>query len=66
MECEVTVVDHPLWLNFLVGTVFCMFIVAGPLVVSLMYPLVAMGGSWTTLFRRDYGTPVWVRSRRRM
>jgi hypothetical protein len=49
----------PPWLDILVGTLFSLLIVAGPVVVSLMYPLVGFAGGWSTVNRRDYGVPPW-------
>lgn len=52
-------VHHSLVLNYVVGTVFSLLIIGGPIVVSLMYFLVGLGGSWSTLIRRKYPTPSW-------
>lgn len=50
---------HPVWLTYLVGTLFTLLIVGMTCVASLIYPLVALAGSWTTVYRRKYPTPHW-------
>ena len=53
---------HPLWMNYAVGIFFCLFIVGGPLVVSLLYAVIGIGGSWSTFVRRPYQQPDWRHS----
>ena len=48
---------HPVWVSWVVGGLFTLLIVGGPVVVSLIYPLVAFAGGWSTFFRRDYHVP---------
>jgi hypothetical protein len=48
-----------LFWNFFVGICFTLLIVAGPVIASIAYPLIATGGSWSTAYRRNYGVPRW-------
>lgn len=50
---------HPLWMNYAVGILFSLLIVGAPVVVSIMYAVVGIGGSWTTCVRRRYEQPDW-------
>lgn len=52
-----TPVNHPVWLTLLVATLFTMLIVLPAVVVSIIYPLVLLAGSWTTAIRRKYPLP---------
>lgn len=52
---------HPDWAYWVVGIVFSLLIIGGPVVVSLIYPLVAGGGGWSTFYRRRYPEPAWHR-----
>jgi len=51
---------HPVWLTYLVGVLFTLLICGGAAMVSLIYPLVGVAGSWTTVNRRKYPAPTWT------